>query len=86
MPDDRDATRPTMRVLAIPVLALAAAGCVARPTEINGHKVVGTRWVNGHVVYVLAESESDQARMRDSARAAEEASKGVVFKPSRPAR
>lgn len=65
-------------------LALGAAGCLLHPREINGHKVVGTRWVNGHLVYVLAESESDQERMRDAAQAAGEASKTVVFKPTRP--
>lgn len=68
------------------IIAFGATGCVTRPKEINGHKVVGTRWVDGHLVYVLAESDTDRERMRASAEEADTAAKGVVFKPSRPKR
>jgi len=63
---------------------LSGGGCVSHPQEINGHRVTGTRWVNGHVVYVLADSEADQQRMQDSAKEADAASRAVVFRPLRP--
>ena len=62
-------------------LTLAGAGCVTRPSEIDGHKVIGSKWVDGRVVYVLAVKEDDQKRMREMAMEAEEAAKGVVFRP-----
>lgn len=73
-----------LRVAMVLAALVVGCGCVTRPQEISGHKVVGTRWVNGHVVYVLADSEADKQRMRDSAEEADEAARSVVFHPTRP--
>jgi len=61
------------------VIAVALSGC-ATPKEINGKKVVATRWVDGRVVYIL---EGDKEAMKRAAEEAREAAKGLVFKPEK---
>lgn len=60
-------------------LILVLCGC-ATPKEIDGQKVIGTRWVKGRVVYIL---EGNEDAMKKGAAEAEEASKGVVFAPTK---
>ena len=63
-----------------PLLLLALgllAGCTT-PKEIDGHKVIGTRWVNGQGVYIV---EGDQEAMRRGAAAANAATQGMVLQP-----
>ena len=42
------------KIATISILMLALGGC-QNPQYINGRKVIGTRWQNGHVVYILLE-------------------------------
>lgn len=57
------------------------AGCQNRVTEINGRKVIGSRWVNGQIVYLLADDKADAQAMKKASDDAKNASKGIVFKP-----
>lgn len=58
-----------------------AAGCQTTPKYIEGRKVVNVLWRDGHVVYVLAPNETDQAAVEQAVKESGEAVKGVVFEP-----
>ncbi|HWL15680.1 MAG TPA: hypothetical protein VNR00_08745 [Opitutus sp.] len=62
------------------IFLIVAAGC-ATPQTIDGRRVIGTRWVNGRIVYVL---EGDEEALRRGANEATEASEGIVFAPLAP--
>ena len=52
------------------------------PRYINGRKVVGARWVNGHVVYLLEPSEEDRAATQKALKDSDEAARTVTFEPT----
>ncbi len=68
-----------MKPVLVGFIVLLSAGC-ATPKEINGQKVIRTKWVNGQVVYVVEGNKEVMAKASDEAKAA---SKGVVFKPAK---
>ncbi len=69
------------KIATISILMLALGGC-QNPQYINGRKVIGTRWQNGHVVYILAPSEEDQAATQKALKESEAAAKEVTFQPA----
>lgn len=78
--EQRDRQRQALILALLAALSLASLGC-ATPKTIDGRPVIGTRWVDGKVVYVLGETEADRQRLQEGAREAEVAGKDVVFKP-----
>ena len=52
------------------------------PRYVNGRKVIGTRWVDGRVVSVLAPNEEDQAAIKKVLKDSETAAREVTFVPS----
>ncbi len=51
--------RAVATVLILVQVALALCSCATRK-EINGEKIIGTRWVDGKVVYVTAPANAEQ--------------------------
>jgi hypothetical protein len=63
-------------------LLLAVLGGCQSPKYVNGRKVIGTRWLDGHVVYVLAPNEEDQAATQRALKESEDGAREVTFQPA----
>lgn len=63
----------------VALLALCCASCATVPKFIDGQRVIGTKWVNNHVVYVV---EGNREIMLTKAQEGELAGRGVVFRPT----
>ena len=62
-------------------MLLMLSGCQT-PRFIEGRKVIGTQWVDGHVVYILAPNAEDRAATQKALKESEEAARNVTFAPS----
>jgi hypothetical protein len=75
-----------IRLLTNPVvclfLLLTLSGCQS-PRYIDGRKVIGTRWENGHVVYMVAPNEEDRAATQKALKDSADAARNVTFEPAR---
>lgn len=59
-------------------LVLALCSSCTTPKEIEGQKVIGKKWVDGQLIYIV---EGNREVMMKGSAEAKEASKGVVFAP-----
>jgi hypothetical protein len=66
---------------ALLVLLLALGACQS-PQTINGRKVIGTHWKDGHIVFILEPNEEDKAALQQALKEAESAARDVTFTPA----
>jgi hypothetical protein len=65
-------------------LLVGLAGCQNQTKEIDGRPVIGVRWVDGKVVYILGQKAGDKEATERMAKEATDAAAGVVFEGKKP--
>ena len=72
--------KPILRSWLFLLLVLALAGCQT-PNTVDGRKVIGSRWINGRLVYFVEPSAQDLADFQKQLKESEEAGRKTTFQP-----
>ncbi len=63
-------------------LFLLTLGACQNPQYMNGRRVIGSHWKDGHIVYVLEPNEEDRTAFKEALKESEAAAREVTFRPA----